>query len=197
MAFDGYTFPSGCLRSPDGAFVHTTLGGLAVIPSTLFQGKTLYTWAKAKIIPRGNTDPAFDVLAQDGRYYTLNTSAYRHDMGSTVVNRIECHDDTGKLLWTRDRDAFTLLSLQSLGPGMISIMDRGGWNSEGPINIRTSDGDLVSQVYCREAGDCWSHAALRSDADTAYIGLVQAYKVTGLTTVRSATATATLRAGGS
>ncbi len=62
--------------------------------------------------------------------------------------------------------------------------------------IRTSDGDLVSQVYCQEAGDCWSHSALRSDADTAYIGMVQAYKVKGLASVKTATVTASLSAGG-
>jgi hypothetical protein len=117
-------------------------------------------------------------------------------MGETVINKIECVDETGKLLWTREQNANTLLALQPLGNGMISIMDRGGWNSEGPITVRTSDGDLVSQVYCREAGDCWSHGALRSDDDTAYIGLVQAYKVTGLSTVKTATIQTTLPAGG-
>ena len=62
--------------------------------------------------------------------------------------------------------------------------------------IRTKDGDLVSQVTCRDGGDCWSSGALRADADTGYIGLVQVYKVTGLSTVKSAAATVNLpRAG--
>ena len=196
IAFDGYIPPTGCLRSPDGAFVHTTKGGLAVIPPKIFNGKTLYSWENAKVIPRIDTIPASDVLAQDGRYYTLGISTQRHDMGDKVINKIECYDDTGKLLWTRDQSDFSLLCLQSLGDGMISIMDRGGWTTEGPIMIRTSDGDLVSQVYCRQPGDCWSNGALRSDADTAYIGLVQAYKVTGLSTARSTTATVSLPAGG-
>jgi len=36
-----------------------------------------------------------------------------------------------------------------LGDGLISIMDRGGWSTEGAIMIRTSDGNLVSQATAR------------------------------------------------
>jgi hypothetical protein len=138
-----------------------------------------------------------DVLAQDGRYYVLRTSSMHHDVGPQMISDVECYDEAGKLLWTREHDRYTLVSLQSLGDGLISIMDRGGFFIEGPVAIRNSNGDLVSQVFCRQSGDCWSHGALRADADTAYIGLVQAYKVTGLSTVKSATATVDLTAAGS
>ena len=194
IKFDGYIPPTGCLRASDGAFVHTVKGGLVVITPKVVNGKTLYAWDGANVIPRTNPGAASDVLAQDGRFYTLTASAQRHDVGEKVVNTIECYDETGKLLWTRDQNDYSLVCLQSLGDGMLSIMDRGGWNTEGPVLIRTSDGDLVSQVFCREPGDCWSNGALRSDADTAYIGMVQAYKVTGLASVKTATVTAKLPA---
>ena len=78
---------------------------------------------------------------------------------------------------------------------MFSVMDR-NWNFDGRVMIRTKDGDLVNQVSCRDQADCWANGALRADADTGYIGLVQAYKVTGLSTVKSAAATVSLpRAG--
>jgi hypothetical protein len=192
--FELYIPRSGCLRSSDGAFVCPARGGLALIPAKNVNGKTFYTWDNAKLLPiHGDFS---DVLAQDGRYYVLTSSTERHDMGEKVITYVSCYGETGNLLWTRDLNDFSLMCLQSLGDGTISIMDRGGWSTEGPVMIRTSDGDLVSQVYCQEAGDCWSNGALRSDADTAYIGMVQAYKVTGLGTVKTATVTATLPAGG-
>ena len=195
IAFDGYV-PSTCLRPSDAAYVHTTLRGLAVIPPTKFSGKLFYSWQNAKVVPRATDEPASDVIAEDGRYFTLMESAQRHDVGDDIRNRIECYDESGKLLWTRDHDDYSLVCLQPLGAGLISVMDRGGWTTEGPIMIRTTDGDLVCQVYCRRPGDCWSNGALRVDADTAYIGLVQSYKVTGLSTEHSATTTAQLSAAG-
>ncbi len=193
--FELYIPRSGCLRESDGAFVCPARGGLAVIPPRKVNGKILYTWDEAKLLSIAKGDFC-DVLAQDGRYYTLTSSTERHDMGERVITYVSCFDETGNLLWIRDVNDFSLVCLQSLGDGLISIMDRGGWSTEGPVMIRTSDGDLVSQVYCQEAGDCWSHSALRSDANTAYIGMVQAYKVTGLATVKTATVTASLSAGG-
>jgi len=37
-----------------------------------------------------------------------------NDMGSTVVNKIECYDDTGKVLWTRDQNDRSVTAMQSL-----------------------------------------------------------------------------------
>jgi hypothetical protein len=196
IVFDGYIPPSGCLRSPDGAYVRTAKGGLVVITPKTVNGQIFYTWDNAKIIPRDDPNSASDVIAQDGRYYALTSSTQRHDMGEKVINKISCYDETGKRLWVRDQNDFSLICLQSLGDGMISVMDRGGWSTEGPVVLRTSDGDQVAEVYSQEAGDCWSNGALRSDPDTAYIGMVQAYKVTGLSSVRTATVTATLPAAG-
>ncbi len=196
IKFDLYIPRSGTLRASDGAFVAPAQGGLAVMPPKILDGQTIFTWDNAKLVPLGNPDAPSDVLAQDGRFYTLLSSTERHDMGEKVITKVLCYDETGKLLWTRDQNDFSLTCLQSLGDGMISIMDRGGWSTEGPVIIRTSDGDLVTEVHCQEPGDCWSHGALRSDADTAYIGMVQAYKVTGLTTAKTATVTASLPAGG-
>ena len=196
IVFDGYIPPSGCLRSPDGAFVRTAKGGLVVIPRKTVNGHIVYTWDDAKIIPRDDPNAASDVLAQDGRYYALTSSTQRHDMGEKVISKISCYDETGKRLWARDQNDFSLICLQSLGKGMISVMDRGGWSTTGPVILRTSDGDQAGEVYCQESGDCWSNGALRSDPDTAYIGMVQAYKVTGLSTVKTATVTATLPQGG-
>ncbi len=197
IVFDGYIPPSGCLRSPDGAFVRTAKGGLVVIPPKTVNGQIFYTWENAKLIPRDDPNAASDVLAQDGRYYVLTSSTQRHDMGEKVDSKILCYDDSGKCLWIRDQNDFSLICLQSLGDGMISVMDRGGWSTEGPVILRNSDGDQVAEVYCQEPGDCWSNGALRTDPDTAYIGVVQAYKVTGLNTVKTATVTAVLPTGGS
>jgi hypothetical protein len=186
---------SGTLRTTDGAFVCPAQGGLLVFPPKIVNGMSAYTWDNAKLLTIDKADFS-DVLAQDGHYYVLRSSTERHDMGETVITYVSCYDETGKLLWTRDQNDFSLTCLQSLGDGMISVMDRGGWSTEGPVFIRTSDGDLVSQVFCQEPGDCWSNGALRSDADTAYIGIVQAYKVTGLSSVKTAVVNAPLPAGG-
>jgi hypothetical protein len=193
--FNLYIPRTGCLRATDGAFVCPAKGGLAIIPAKNLNGKTVYSWENAKLLPLENGDFS-DVLAQDGRFYGLRCSTERHDMGDNVISNVSCFDESGKLLWTRDQNDYSLMCLQSLGDNMISIMDRGGWSTEGPVFIRTGDGDLVSQIFCQEAGDCWSNGALRSDRDTAYIGMVQAYKVTGLSTVKTAVVNATLPAAG-
>ena len=164
-----------------------------MIPPQTVNGKPSYDWKNTKVIPCGDGPPIADVLAQDGRFYVLR-NPYRpsFDKGSFV----ECYDDSGKLLWSREHINNSLQSLESMGDGMISIMDR-GWSEIGPVTIRTKDGDLVSQVTCRDGGDCFlANGALRADADTGYIGLVQAYKFTGLSTVKSAAATVNLSRAG-
>ncbi len=189
---------SSTLRTSDGAFVVPANHGLAIIPPTLRNGQTFYTWDKAKLLPLEGMGPdaPSDVILQDGRYYTLFSSSERHDMGDTIKTYVSCYDEAGKLLWTRDRNDFSLTCLQPLGDKLIAIMDRGGWNTEGPVIIRTMNGDLVSQVHCQEAGDCWSNGVLRSDSDTAYVGIVQAYKVTGLASAKTAAVNVALPAAG-
>jgi hypothetical protein len=54
----------------------------------------------------------------------------------------------------------------------------------------------VKRKQVRLQQDLQHNGALRSDPDTAYIGMVQAYKVTGLSTVKTAVVNANLRAGG-
>jgi hypothetical protein len=199
LSLDRYVhYPCTNLRASDGAYVRVDKksGSLIVIPPKMVNGHPVYAWSDAKLIPMAKGEYLMDVLPQDNRYYVLRTSSGHHDVGEKMINAVECYDETGKLLWTRDRDRYTLITLSSLGDGLFTIMDRGGFFTLGPVAIRTSDGDLVCEVHCQEAGDCWSNGALRVDADTAYIGMVQAYKVTGLTTVKSATVTATLPAGG-
>ena len=133
-----------------------------------------------------------DVLAQDDRYYVLRSSK---SFTEGNVSSLECYDETGKLLWTREHNNVDLLSLQSLGDGMISVMNRGDYII-GPVIVRTKDGDYVNQANVRENADGWGHGALRSDDDTAYLGLIQVYKMTGLSTVKSAAATVTLPKAG-
>jgi len=194
VVFDGYIPPSACLRSPDGAYVRTAKDGIAVIPATLTNGRLTFSWQGAKVIPRTPGPlPVSDVVAQDGHYYALRISTQRHDVGEKVLNKVECYDDAGKLLWTRSENDFSIVNLQSVGDGLISVMDR-AWSTDGPIYLRNSDGELISQAFCREAADCWANSALRVDPDTAYLGLVQAYKVTGLATAKSATATVAVSA---
>jgi len=69
---------------------------------------------------------------------------------------------------------------------MISTLERSFFN--GLVSIRTTSGDLVCQVLCKEPGDVWSQGTLRVDDDTAYLGLAQAYKISGLSTVQTALA---------
>ena len=198
FSIPGY-FGSTCFRSSDGAFVYpynNKKGGFAsllVVPPQTVNGKPSYDWKNAKAIPCAAGTQIGDVLAQDGRFYVLRRNDHRVSFGD--ANFLECYDDSGKLLWTREHDNISLQSIQSLGDGMITVMDRGN-EAIGPVMIRTKDGDLVSHVTCRDRGDCWANGTLRVDADTGYIGMVQAYKVTGLSTVKSAAATVNLpRAG--
>ena len=191
FSIDGH-FPCTCFRSSDGAYVFPSDRALHVIPPQMVDGKISYDWKNAKIIPCAEGPPIVDVLAQDGRFYVLR-NPYRASFGKGSF--LECYDEAGKLLWTREHANSSLQSLQSLGDGMFSIMDR-SWSINGPVMIRDKDGDLINQVFCRDNGDCWSNGALRGDADTGYIGLIQVYKVTGLSTVKSAAATVNLpRAG--
>jgi hypothetical protein len=44
--------------------------------------------------------------------------------------------------------------------------------------------------------DNWGHTALRVDADTGYVGVVQAFKLTGLSTIKSAATAIDLPAAG-
>ena len=187
---------STCFRSSDGAYICPNNGKkddpkcLLVVPPEMVNGKACYEWKNAKVIPCTEGPAVSDVLAQDGRFYLLRGS---RGLGGTSY--IECYDESGKLLWTRVRMSIDIQSLQSLGEGMFTVMDR-GFSGLQPIQILTKDGDFVSQARCRDASDCWASGALRSDPDTGYIGLVQAYKVTGLSTVKSAAATVNLpRAG--
>ena len=188
--------PSTCFRSSDGSYVcpcNDKKGGeasLLVVPPKMVNGNPSYDWKDAKIVPCAPGTRISDVLAQDGRFYVLRSSR-----GLGGESHIECYDESGKLLWTREHTTEDLQSLQSLGDGMFTIMDR-GFFTVGPVTIRTKDGDLVSQLMCQDAGDTWANGALRSDADTGYVGLVQVYKFTGLSTVTSAAATVNLpRAG--
>ena len=196
FSLDG-RLPSTCFRSSDGAFIcpcNDRKGGgsealLVVSPQTA-NGKVFYDLKDAKMIPCTPGTEIKDVLAQDGRFYVMRSTRELGNVGS-----LECYDESGKLLWTRQHDVVCLVNLQSLGDGMFTVMDR-GFTLLSPVQIRTKDGDLVNEVSCRDVGDCWGNGALRSDADTGYIGIVQAYKVTGLSTVKSAAATVDLpRAG--
>jgi len=111
-----------------------------------------------------------------------------------VVNDLQAYTADGAVLWTRAHTDYSLTSLCGVGDGFVSTLDR-TWE-DGPVSLRTADGDLVCQVFCKEAADCWAHTALRVDVDTARIGIVQVYEVKGLATVRSATATLALPAAG-
>ena len=186
-----------CFRSSDGAYVcpdNDKDGSrkLLLLPPQMVNGKASYDWKNAQVIPCADGPGICDVLAQDERYYVLR-NPYRGSFDNP--NLLECYDESGKLLWTREHNNVDLQSLQSLGDGMITVMDR-GWGPIGPVMIRTKDGDLISQVTCRDYSDCWSNGALRADADTGYIGLVQVYKFTGLATVKSAAATVNLSKSG-
>ena len=190
----GTHFTATTFRASDGAYICP--GGdkdgtskLYVVPPKTVNGQISYDWKDAKTIPCSSGQPIVDVLAQDDRFYVLRD--FNRALGTEKINSLECYDESGKLLWTRDNNDNALQSLQSLGDGMFTVMDR-GWADIGPIMIRNKDGDLVSHVTCRDNADCWSNGALRADADTAYIGLVQVYKVTGLSSVKSASATVTL-----
>ena len=162
---------------------------LLVVAPQIVNGKVSYDWKNAKTITCTPGERIDDVLAQDERFYVLRGNR----LGG--VSYIECYDEGGKLLWTREHTSENIQGFQSLGDGMITIMDR-AYVAVGPVTVRTKDGDLVSQVMCRDQSDCWANGALRSDADTAYIGMVQAYKVTGLSTVKSAAATVNLSHAG-
>ena len=166
-------------------------GIVAMPPAAAAGGRITFDWATARIVPCKAGPPVKDVLAEDGRFTAPRISTGRHDVGPEVINSLECYDEAGRLLWARQHNDYSIMSLQSLGGGLISILDR-GWMSIGPVAIRTKDGDLASQVFCREASDCWSHTALRLDADTAMVGIVQTYKVSGLSSVKSAAATVDL-----
>ena len=191
---------STSFRSSDGAFVipdnsKDRTGKLLVMLPQRVIGIVFYDWKNVKALPCGEGPVISDVLAQDDRFYVLR-NIYGGGLGrQSNPSYLECYDESGKLLWTRQHDNVALQSLQSLGDGMFTVMDR-GWSTIGPVTIRTKDGDLVSRVVCRGGGDCWSSGALRSDADTGYIGLVQTYKVTGLSTVKSAAATVNLSHAG-
>ena len=194
----GDHLPPTTFRSSDGAYVcaandkANSAASLVVLPPQTVNGKVFYDWKNAKVIPCASGTPIVDVLAQDGRFYVLR-NIYRAVFAKG--SSLECYDESGKLLWTREHNNKSLQNLQSLGDGMITVMDR-GWSDIGPVMIRTKDGDLVNQAISRDGGDCWASGALRADADTGYIGIVQAFKITGLATVKSAAATVNLpRAG--
>ena len=196
FSLDG-KFHSTCFRASDGAYVcpcddrKNGESSLLIVPPQTVNGKASYDWKDAKILPCAPGMIISDVLAQDGRFYVMRSN---RALGNTCS--IECYDESGKLLWTREHNGQDLVVLQSLGDSMFSVMDR-GFSALSPVEIRTRDGDLVNEVTCRDAADCWSNGALRADPDTAYIGLVQAYKVTGLSTVKSAAATVNLPKAGS
>ncbi len=133
-----------------------------------------------------------DILAQDGRFYALRST---RSFGEGNISSVQCYDDTGKLLWTREHENNDLLTIQPLGDGLISIMDR-AWSMDGPVFVRTKDGDFVTEVDCRDNMDNWGHTVLCVDAETGYIGVVQAFRLTGLSTIKSAAATIDLPAAG-
>ncbi|NNM87974.1 MAG: hypothetical protein HKL95_05600 [Phycisphaerae bacterium] len=198
-----YLPASPWLRPSDGAFIlpvdpvppahRPDVPALAVIVPKLIHGHRSYNWADARIIECTPGPPVMDVCTQGGRYFVLRDQ--RHDVGPGNINSLQCYSAAGKLLWTREKSDYSIISLEPVGRGLISTMER-SWFEDGPVSIRTTEGDLVCQVFCRQQGDCWSPGTLRVNADTAMIGLVQAYKVTGLTSVRTATAEVRLGAAG-
>ena len=198
-----YLPASPWLRPSDGAFIlpvdpvppahRPDAPGLAVIVPKLIHGHRSYNWADARIIECTPGPPVMDVCTQGGRYFVLRDQ--RHDVGPGNINSLQCYSAAGKLLWTREKSDYSIISLEPVGRGLIATMER-SWFEDGPVSIRTTAGDLVCQVFCRQQGDCWSPGTLRVNADTAMIGLVQAYKVTGLTSVRTVTAEVRLGAGG-
>ena len=194
VLFNDYIPASGCLRPADAAYVHTADGGLAVFTPTLVNGRLFYTFQNTRIVPIDCL--ASDVIVQDGRYFTLSSSTQRHDIGDEVVSYVNCYDVTGKKLWSRDQSDYSIVCLQPLGNRQFTVMDRGGWTTEGPVIFRNDDGDLITEAFVIRPGDCWSNGALRVDDDTAYIGIVQAYKATGLSTAQTGIATATLPQAG-
>ncbi len=188
-----YLPASAWLRPSDRAFilpVHAALGAhrgyvpaLAVVVPKLVNGHRSYNWANVKIMRCDPGPPVTDLCTQGGRYFVLRCR--RHDVGTGNINWLQCYNAAGKLLWTREKCDYSVISLEPVGHGLISTMER-SWSQDGPVSIRTTGGDLVCQVFCRQQGDCWSQGTLRLNADSAMIGLVQAFKVTGLTTVRTA-----------
>ena len=196
--------PSSCFRSTDGAYVRPVNSrkkganpgegeqGILVLPPSDLNGHISYDWSKAQVIPCTKGTVISDILAQDGRFYALRST---RSFGEGNISSVQCYNETGKLLWTREHENNDLLSIQPLGDGLISIMDR-AWSMDGPVFIRTKDGDFVTEVDCRDNMDNWGHTALRADADTGYIGLVQAFKITGLSTIKSASATINLPGAG-
>ena len=200
IAFNSDLTPQGfggCYRSSDGAYVCANndkrdgVHSLYVLPPQTVNGKPSYDWKNAKVIPCVGDVKIKDVLAQDGRFYVLRSS------GSLLeqTSHLECYDESGKLLWTRDHTNEDLQNLQSMGDGLITVMDR-AWGTIGPVTILTKDGDLVGHATSPDAGDCWASTALRPDPDTGYIGAVQVFKFTGLSTVKSAAATVNLSKAG-
>jgi hypothetical protein len=190
---------SGMLRESDGAFVFpiNNIKGsksvaeqncLYVVPQKTTNGKPSYDWADAKVIPLGAGEPSVDVLAQDGRYYVLRNSDKRHDFGGKIINAIEAYDDNGNRLWTRGRSDITDVTVKSVGDGLVATLDLDSGYAGYMIWIRNAEGDLVTCILPKWGADSWDPATLRLDADSAMIWEIQAYKLTGLTTIKTAAA---------
>lgn len=181
------TASGGSLRDADGAYLYPTAKGLVAIAPRTVNGGLSYDWADAKVVAPAAGLPLVDAIARDGRFYTLRSSSRRHDVGAAIESALDAYDSSGHPLWSRGHTDYSLTSIEPVGAGLISTLERSFFN--GLVSIRTAEGDLVCQVFCKEPGDCWSQGTLRTDADTAYIGYVQVYKVTGLTSIQSDTAT--------
>jgi len=195
--------PSGMMRESDGAYLYPVdfWGKVAtdprpnflyVVPQKTTNGKPSYDWADAKQIPLTTGPPAKDVLAQDGQFYILYNSEGRHNFTGLTLNAIQAFDESGKLLWTRGRSDISDMTVQSLGDGLIATIDITSGYAGYLVTIRNKDGDLVAYILPHEGVDCWDPGTLRVDADTALVCEGQASKLTGLTTIKTGTATLAL-----
>lgn len=199
FSFD--TFSGKCFRASDGALVAALNNrkagqepfAILVMPPVKVNGATSYDWSAAKTFPCTPGDKLSDILAQDGRIYVLRS--LRAVGGEKNHGMLQCYDEGGKLLWTRERDSNDLMSIQPLGEGLVSVLDR-SYGTIGPVAVLTKDGDYVTAVSCREPDDNWGHSSLRVDQDTGYVCIHQASRLTGLSTIKSAAVTLQLAAGG-